>query len=360
MGSLSDASNKLGELFIIGFNGTTLSDETAAFLSQANIGGVILFSNNYESPEQLAELVRDIQECRTDLPLWVSTDHEGGQVQRFKEPFTLLPSAKQIAKTQSPKSAFEMAQIGAKELKAVGVNLNFTPVCDILTNPENTLIADRAFGTTANEVTKMVTAIVRGNITNGIQPCVKHFPGHGDTDIDSHEHLPQIDIPFETLEEREFRPFVRTFKSRGSMLMVAHILNKAIDPDYPATLSSITLQNVLREKLRYARLIINDDMEMGAITQQFSPEEAVLHAIRAGTDLMIYRSEEGARHAYEASRRALENGELSPDRILDAANRSIQLKQNTLNSYQLPTPESAKANVGLKEHQESIENLLGS
>src|SRR5688500_16560618 len=135
MAILDDARKQLGQLFIVGFTGLDLSNDTAAFLSQANIGGVILFAPNYETPGQVAELINQVQECRTDLPLWIGVDHEGGKVQRFRKGFTRVPDAATIGSTGSPKQIFEMAEMIAKELKAVGVNLNFAPVADINTNP---------------------------------------------------------------------------------------------------------------------------------------------------------------------------------------------------------------------------------
>ena len=248
MSTLDEAQNKLGELFLVGFDGETLSDDTSAFLSQAGIGGVILFSRNYKNPTQVAELINEVQECRAEFPLWISVDQEGGQIQRFKEGFTQFPTAKDIGNSSSPKVAFTVAEIMAKELRAVGVNLNFAPVADINTNPENPVIGDRSYGETEEKVTRLVTAMVRGLITNGIQPCVKHFPGHRDTSVDSHFDLPKVNTSLETLRDREFRPFVKCFKSRCNMVMTAHILNEAIDPDYPATLSKKTLTDLLRKR----------------------------------------------------------------------------------------------------------------
>jgi beta-N-acetylhexosaminidase len=192
MALLDEAKKRLGELFIVGFAGLELSDDTAAFLSQAGIGGVILFAHNYESPAQVAELINRVQQCRAQLPLWIGVDQEGGRVQRFKKPFTLIPSAEKVAACGSPKLAFELGEMIGKELKAVGVNLNFCPVADINTNPKNPVIGARAYGSDEEQVSKYVTALVRGMLVSKVQPCVKHFPGHGDTSTDSHFALPRV------------------------------------------------------------------------------------------------------------------------------------------------------------------------
>ncbi len=352
------AIEQLGELFIMGFSGLELSDETSAFISQAGIGGVILFSANYENPAQVAELNNQIQECRRELPLWISVDHEGGKVQRFKKPFTKIPEASVIAATGSPKVAFDISELIAKELKAVGINLNFCPVADINTNPKNPIIGNRAFGTTEDEVSKMVTAIVRGHLTNGVQACVKHFPGHGDTTVDSHLALPKVNTPIETLRDREFRPFSKAFKSRCSMVMTAHILFPHLDPKYPATLSPTILKTFLRDELRYNRIVISDDLEMSAITDNFGAEEAPKLALEAGCDLLIYRSEAAARHAYISLKKALEEGRLNPEIVLTAAERSRTLKREVLMPYEAVRIAELGNKIGTPENAAVIQKIL--
>ena len=351
MTHIDDAKQRLGEVLITGFDGTELSDETAAFLSQSQIGGVILFSRNYKSPEQLLELIKNIQECRGDLPLWISVDQEGGRVQRLKEPFTRLPTAAAVGAQGSPKVAFALAEMMAKELKAVGINLNFCPVTDILTNPSNPVIGDRAYGSTDEEVGKIATALVRGHIVAGVQPCVKHFPGHGDTSLDSHFALPKVDFSLAELREREFKPFMKAFKSRCAFVMTAHILNPQIDPERPATLSSKTLRDVLRKELRYSKIIVSDDMEMQAITDHYGADQAPTLALQAGCDLLIYRSEKAARHAYHTLSEALESGALAPEIVLEASERSRSVKRDVLMPYEMPSLSEMKKIVGCAEHQ---------
>ncbi|MFZ9596148.1 MAG: beta-N-acetylhexosaminidase [Bdellovibrionia bacterium] len=333
MSLVKDACKAVGELFILGFNGLELSSETASFLSEARIGGVILFSHNTETPGQIAELTNQIQECRDTLPLWISVDQEGGKVQRFKKGFSRIPEAAAIGATQSPKLAFEISEIIAQELKAVGVNLNFCPVADINTDPKNPVIGNRSFGTTEETVSKFVTAMVRGHLVHGVQPCVKHFPGHGDTLTDSHFALPVVDTSLELLRERELKPFQKAFKSHCSMVMTAHIIVKQVDPKVPATLSKIILQDLLRNELRYDQLIISDDLEMKAITDHFGAQDAPRLALEAGCDLFIYRTQEAAQVGYEALIQALEKGQLNPEWVLRAEHRAKRLKKEVLSRY---------------------------
>lgn len=350
MSKIEHAKELLGELFIMGFNGTTLEDDTSAFISQAKIGGVILFSQNYENPEQVSALINDIQACRIgELPLWVSVDHEGGKVQRFKTGFTRLPEADAIARVNSPKLLFELAERIGAELRAVGINVNFAPVADINSNPKNPVIGTRAYGETEEMVSKMVSAFVRGHLTQGVQPCVKHFPGHGDTTVDSHFALPTVNDSLDSLRERELRPFSKAFKSGCRWVMTAHMMNPNLDADRPATLSSKILMGLLREEMRYTGLIISDDLEMKAITDHFGVDDAPRLAIEAGCDLLIYRSESATRHAYASLLKALDEGRLSPDRVIESAGLSMDMKQDDLMPYSPVDPITAAKETGQPE-----------
>jgi beta-N-acetylhexosaminidase len=245
----------------------------------------------------------------------------------------------------------------ALELKAVGVNLNFSPVADILTNPKNTVIGDRAWGTTEEAVSKFVTPMVRGQLGEGVQACIKHFPGHGGTDEDSHYALPKINVPVETLRNREFKPFSKAFRSHCAMVMTAHIVNSAIDPDFPATFSSKTLQGLLRNELRFSGVIVSDDMEMQAVTDHFGAESAPVLAIQGGCDLLCYRSETAARKAYAAVLRALEDGQLDPGRILDAAGRLRNLKSETFGpDWTAPAAADLKL-IGSADHLALVQGI---
>lgn len=358
--ALISAREALGDLFIMGFAGPELSDETQAFIQQAGIGGVQITALNYESPAQMAELSNQVQECRprsSGLPLWIGVDHEGGRVQRFKKHFTRIPDAAAIAAMDSPRLAFEIGELMAKELRAVGINLNFAPVVDIATNSRNPVIGPRAYGSDEETVSKMTSAIVRGHLVNGVQPCVKHFPGHGDTATDSHFSLPRVDTPLETLREREFKPFVKAFKGRCAMVMTAHIICSQIDPQRPATLSPKVLRGILRDDLRFSRVVVSDEMEMKAITDHFGPEEAPRLAIEAGCDILLYKTEAGARHAYGALLKALDEGKLDPAFVLEAAGRVRELKKDVLLPFKSTVVADVGKIVGHSEHLASVQKV---
>lgn len=244
--------HEIGQQMIIGLAGTTLQKDEANFIVENNIGGVILFKRNTESPEQIHKLTSDLQALRhrmpTRAPLIISIDMEGGRVHRLQPPFTKWPALSHVGKLESTSVAFRFAQAMGDEMRAVGINLDFAPAIDILTNPQNTVIGDRALSANPETVAKLGSALVRGYIKSDIIACAKHFPGHGDTFVDSHVGLPVENKTLEELEARELEPFKKVFRSKLDMLLTAHIKFPKIDPDWPASLSEIFLKKILRER----------------------------------------------------------------------------------------------------------------
>lgn len=349
----------LGQCFFIGFEGLELPPTVENFITENSIGGVTLFANNYENPAQVAELVNHIQSLSPELPLVIAVDHEGGRVQRFKKPFTKFPEARTIAEQDSPKLAYECAEVMARELKTVGVNVVFAPVADINTNPNNPVIGRRSYGDTEEQVTKMVSAVVRGFLSSGLQCVVKHFPGHGDTHKDSHFHLPKVSTPLETIMAREVKPFLKAFKSRCELVMTAHIIVEAIDPKLPATLSKKVLQGILREQMRFKGLIFSDDMEMKAMTDHFGQIDAPLMALEAGCDVLLYHTEPMQVVAFDGLLSKLTTPESAEAcRMLEAAAARVTefKKKHFLPYKQIYIPEIASV-IGSAEHQAFAQKL---
>jgi beta-N-acetylhexosaminidase len=333
-----DSDYSLAELVMMGFQGKSLSSSTLANLKKEKPSLFILFTHNYESKEQLIALTDELQGVRphSELPFIISADQEGGRVQRFRTGFTLLPTAKKVGEKDSAPLAYELTRIQAKELYAAGIQLNFAPVCDINTNPANPVIGDRSYGDQEDQVTKMASAVVRGHLAEGVEPCIKHFPGHGDTHLDSHESLPTVHTPLDVLQSREWIPFQRAIKSGANFLMSAHILLPHLDPKNPGTLSPTFLKTHLRGNLEYKRVIVSDDMEMGAITRNYGAEEAPILALQAGCDVLCYRSEEQAMIAIESIKKAVSDGRLEWAVLKDSIDRvrksrsGLKLAQNHL------------------------------
>jgi beta-N-acetylhexosaminidase len=347
---------KLGQLFVVGIAGQQLTPAEETFLVENNIGGVILMGRNAKSPEQVHQLCSSIQKLRhktkQKTPFFISIDMEGGRVARLKEPFTQWPPLRKLGDIDSPSLAFHMAMSMGKELRAVGINLDFAPCVDVLTNPTNTAIGDRALSDNPETVAKMASALVRGYMKSEVMTCAKHFPGHGNTVVDSHEELPVEEADLERLQALELVPFRRAIRSRVDLIMMSHVLYKKLDPQYPATLSVQLTQKLLREELRFRGLIVTDDLDMKALSNNFPLEEIPVRAIEAGSDLLLYCNDPSVPpKALAALEKAVAEGRLSLTRIEDSFQRIAKAKRDSILTID-PRPWSeVKELIGSAEHR---------
>src|SRR3982751_396515 len=247
--SMRDLRRHIGQLAIVGFNGHSVPADVRALAREFDLGGVIFFARNVEAPEQVADLSRESQALATESPLWVSVDQEGGRVARLKRPFTEWPPLLTLGRAGDEALHARFAHALAAELKAVGISLDYTPVLDVLTNPSNPVIGDRALAERAEDVARLGVVIIRTLQSEGIAACGKHFPGHGDTSVDSHFELPLIEHPPDRLEAVELVPFKAAIAADVACIMTAHILIPALDEHRPATLSPTIVDGWLRTKL---------------------------------------------------------------------------------------------------------------
>ncbi|MEY4617312.1 MAG: hypothetical protein RJB66_2272 [Pseudomonadota bacterium] len=326
---------KLGQLLIVGVHGTQLTKDEEAFLVNNDIGGVVFMGRNCQSPEQVHQLSSSIQKLRhqttSKSPFFISVDMEGGRVARLKAPFTKWPPLKKLGDLDSPSLAFNFAVGMGQELKAVGINFDFAPCVDVFTNPANTVIGDRSLSSDPELVAKMASALVRGYMKAEVITCAKHFPGHGNTLLDSHEDLPVEEVGLERLNQVELVPFKKAIRSRVDSVMISHILFKSIDSQYPASLSEAIIQKLLREELRFRGLIVSDDLDMKALTKNYSPEEIPVRAIEAGNDVLLYCNDPAVPpKALDALEAAVNNGRLSLARIEDSYQRVAKLKRESI------------------------------
>ena len=348
----------VSELVIMAFEGTSLSAKTIAAIEREKITHFILFIPNYDSRVQLIALTDEIQKrvARfSTIPAIISADQEGGRVQRFRPEFTLLPNALKVGRQGSPNIAFELARIQARELFAAGVNLNFAPVCDINTNPANPVIGDRAYGDHFDIVSRMSSAVVRGHLAEGVEACAKHFPGHGDTHVDSHDALPILDTPIKTLRQREWPPFHRAMKSGCNFVMSAHLLLPHLDPKFPGTFSKTFLKTYLRKELQFQGVIISDDMEMGAVVHNFGAEEAPVLALQAGCDLLCYRHEDQTLIAIEAIKKAIQDKRLNPLELQVSIDRVRAVRKKLKLPSQTLTLSERLARIGSDENRAFVQ-----
>jgi beta-N-acetylhexosaminidase len=335
----------IGQLLIGSLPGTTITPEIRSLVRDFSLGGVTLFSRNIEEPAQVAELSLDLQALASELPLWVSVDQEGGRVARLRKPFTEWPPMAVLGRSGDVALAGRFAAALAAELKAVGVTLDFAPVLDVLTNPANPVIGDRALAEDAEAVGRLGAAIVRGLQENGVAACGKHFPGHGDTSVDSHLELPVVEHPPDRIRRVECVPFRDAIDAGVAFIMTAHVLLLSFDEDRPATLSPRIVQALLRRELSFAGVILSDDLEMEAIARRYAIPDAAVQAIAAGCDgLLICSGDVDTQAAtLEALVHAVEQDRIPFARLEDAQGRLRRAKERFLSS---PVTAATTARVG--------------
>ena len=317
-----DLETQAARLFSVGFQGKAVSDDLARLLARG-VGGVIVFSRNVGPPAEVAELTFAIKR-RAGRPITIALDQEGGKVARLRQGFSELPSMRALGNTGSPALAREVGALIGRELRAVGFDMNYAPVLDVDTNPENPVIGSRAFGRTPELVSEFGVALASGLESVGVAACGKHFPGHGDTNQDSHLQLPRLPHSLARLEQVELRPFAAAIAAGIPSLMTAHVIFEPLDPVYPATMSRAVLHGLLREKMGYDGLVVSDDLEMRAIADHYAVEETVVCGLDAGVDqFLCCHTAELAHRAIEAVVHAVERGTLSRE-ALSRANRRIQ------------------------------------
>ncbi|MGI6093553.1 MAG: beta-N-acetylhexosaminidase [Veillonellaceae bacterium] len=327
---------KVGQIMLGFFEGASLSPELKARIVNNNLGGVILYSSagNIESNEQVARLVEDIQKtavASNKNPLFISIDQEGGRVARLTDGATVFPGNMALGATGDEELARKSAAITARELRALGINLNFAPSVDVNSNPANPIIGVRSFGSSPEDVARLGSAMLDGYRAAGVIATAKHFPGHGDTNIDSHVGLPVVLHNIGHLNRVELLPFQAMIKAGVPAVMTAHVVLPAIDDSgVPATLSPKAM-NMLRERMGFEGIIFTDSMSMGAIVNNYGMEEAAIRAFLAGADVLLFGADSG--HVsqeqdviYKALLRAVQAGRISEERLNQSVRRILKAK----------------------------------
>ena len=329
----------IGQLLIGSFPSTTVPAELRSLAREFGLGGVILFVRNIEAPEQVAELAHDVQSLAGELPLWVSVDQEGGRVARLRAPFTEWPPMATLGRSGDVALASRFAAALAAELRAVGITLDYAPVLDVHTNPKNPVIGDRALAEDAETVGKLGAAIIGALQENGVAACGKHFPGHGDTSVDSHFELPIVEHSPDRIRRVECVPFRAAIEAEVAFIMTAHVLVPSLDEEKPATLSRHIVHDLLRLELGFEGVILSDDLEMRALAEAYTMSDAAVQAIAAGCDgVMICRAAVTDRtsdidvqaQALEALIHAVEDERIPHKRVEDALTRQRRAKERFL------------------------------
>jgi beta-N-acetylhexosaminidase len=355
----SGIRRSIGQLLIGSLPGTDLTPEIRSLAREFSIGGVVLFARNIEEPAQVADLAERAQSLAGELPLWVSVDQEGGRVARLKAPFTEWPPMAVLGRSGDVELARRFASALARELRAVGITLDYAPVLDIHTNPKNPIIGDRALAEQPEMVARLGAAIVRELQSAGVAACGKHFPGHGDTSTDSHLELPLVEHPPDRIRRVELVPFRAAIDAGVAFIMTAHVLVPALDQEHPATLSPRVVQGMLREELGFPGVILSDDLEMKAIAATTGVAEAAVQAVAAGCDgiLICAGDVESQALALEALVHAVEEGRIPFKRLEDAHARLQRAKERFLATPAMAANEPLQHVLGCDAHRRVADEM---
>ena len=275
-----------GNLILCGFDGQTLGPELRELLRETRPLGLVLFKRNIESPQAAGELCHEVKR-HVQRPLLMTVDQEGGRVARLGPPLTAWPPMRQLGARGDVNAARAVGTALARELRALHFDINFAPVLDVDTNPKNPVIGDRSLSRHPAEVASLGAALIEGMQSAGVGACAKHFPGHGDTDLDSHLALPHVAHDLTRLRQVEWPPFAAAIAQQVSSIMTAHVVMHAVDASIPATLSQKVLQTHLRQELGFAGVVVSDDIEMKALADHYDAAEVAQRGLRAGIDVFL-------------------------------------------------------------------------
>ena len=342
----------LGQLFMVDFTGMTPAAEVERLIAEEKIGGVTLFDKNVTAPGQVAALTNALQTRAAAAgapPLLIGADQEGGPVVRLRP--THFPSAMAFGAAGSEALVASAAAVTARELRATGIHIDFAPAVDVNNNPANPVIGVRSYGEDPDLVARLGVQAVTAMQSAGVIATVKHFPGHGDTTVDSHLSLPTVAHPRSRLEAVELKPFRAAIRAGVEAVMTAHVVYPALDPKNPATLSPAII-GMLRHELGFRGLVVTDSMRMLAIADRYSPGEAAVQAVLAGADLILALGPtEVQREAIECVRAAAASGRIPSSRIAEAAERVLAAKRRLGLFARAVVDEAAVAReVGTPEH----------
>ena len=360
---------KVSQLLVAGIEGTQLGQDAVQAVQDYQVGGVILFGRNVESAGQLAELTNGLKDLNGDYtPLFLCVDQEGGRVDRMPPEVERTPSAWSVGQTLDTEGVgAAYGALLAEECAAFGFNMDFAPSLDIWSNPDNTVIGDRAFGNDWEWTAFFgMSAVESMEEQGGVIPVVKHFPGHGDTSVDSHVALPVVDKSLEELWQSELVPFNMTLNQEdyfgaqagpsAPAVMVAHILLSQVDPDYPASLSHRVVTGLLRGEMGFDGVVCTDDLTMGAVSNTYGMGEAAVLAVEAGCDLLLVcHGADNLTAARDALLEAADSGRISPERLDESVKRILSLKgEYGLTNEPVDTPDVDALNARIGALTEQI------
>ncbi|MFZ5478288.1 MAG: beta-N-acetylhexosaminidase [Myxococcota bacterium] len=346
--STADRKRRAGQRLVIGLAGSSITAEERAWIRECQPGGFVLFARNVEEPAQVLELNRELASLLDPaLPPLRTVDQEGGRVQRVKAPATVWPPMRWVGNVGDPRFTYEVGRALGREVRALGFDLDFAPDADVDSNPKNPVIGDRAFAARPVDAARHAAAFVRGMQEEGCIACAKHFPGHGDTAVDSHLDLPKVEKEPPELEECELVPFRACVEAGVGSVMTAHVVYPAWDEDVPATMSPKVI-GILRKG--YGGVVFSDDMEMKAVRGRYPLEKQLREATEATVDVFLACKEIGLQvEAFETMVRLQEESKRQEDAAIDAVKRWHALRERFLKD---PPPRPELDVLGCAAHQD--------
>ncbi|RUS48397.1 beta-N-acetylhexosaminidase [Cohnella sp. AR92] len=349
---------KIGQMIFAGVDGTTLGKDDRATIADAKVGGIILYSRNVSDVKGTVSLLNAIKQANkaNPVPLFLGVDQEGGKVSRLPSAYEKIPANQEVGAAKDEGLAGEMGSLLARELLSAGFNLDFAPVLDVNSNPNNPVIGPRSFGSSAKLVSQLGIAEMEGLRGGGVIPVAKHFPGHGDTSVDSHLDLPVVNKTAEQLAKLEWIPFKQAIENRVEAIMVAHILYPKLDPDKPASLSKELVGHQLRQVLGYDGVVMTDDITMGAIVKHYTLPAAAVDAILAGDDIvLVAHGHDNMKTVRDSLLAAVKDGRLDEKRIDESVVRILRLKNDyALRDKNTSVPNLTKLNQDIKAWRSSL------
>lgn len=348
---------KIGQMVMVGIEGHIADERAKELIEKYHVGGFILFDRNIEDAKQTTDLINSLKSIggESSAPLFFAIDEEGGTVSSVPDEFVKIPSSRKIGQVTNEEFCFQIGSVVAEKIKSLGFNMNFAPVLDIDSNPENPVIGSRAFGDNVDIVSRLGVSMMEGLMSEDVISVVKHFPGHGDTSVDSHMDLPVVDHDMDRLNSFELAPFRAAIDAGAEAIMIAHILLPQIDNEIPSSLSSKIIIDILRRDMGFEGVVITDDLTMGAIMKNYRISDASVEAVKAGCDMiLVCHGYEGQLAAFESLKEAVEEDILSETRIDESVYRIISLKQK----YHLDNAPTGYTDI--TEINKDVENILNS
>lgn len=321
---------KIGQMIFAGIFGTEPQPASLELITEYHAGGIIFNSHNLSSPTQTVRYVNALKEANSinPIPLFFGIDQEGGRVSKLPGDLLPLPSALSIGERNSETYTYEFGRTLAELVHAYGFNMDFAPVLDVNSNPGNPVIGDRSFGNDPDLVTRHGILVMKGLQSGNVIPTIKHFPGHGDTSVDSHKALPTVPKTFEELENLELIPFENAVQEGADVVMIAHLLLPKLDQALPSSLSRIIINDLLRERMGFEGVVITDDLAMNAIADHYNIGDAAVMSINAGSDIIMVANNQNHMHsAVSGLKQAVVNGSLTEERIDESVMRILLLKE---------------------------------